>query len=59
MTPMRSAIETARTARGDQRHADRGRTHVLDPADLQVVVGGQAIGELLDRGVEQLDDREP
>src|SRR5271155_628329 len=39
--------------RGDQRHADRGRTHVLDPPDLQVVVGGQAVGKLFDRRVEQ------
>src|SRR5690242_10998606 len=40
-----------------QRDAHCGRAHVLDPADLLVVIHGQAIGELLDRSVEQLDDQ--
>src|SRR5579872_919903 len=39
-------------ARGDERHADRGRTHVLDPPDLRIVVGGEAVGEFFDRRVE-------
>src|SRR3954447_1912 len=38
-----------------QRDADRRRTHVLDPPDLRIVVGGEAVGELLDRGIEDLD----
>src|ERR1700729_1525138 len=42
---------------GNQRHADRGRPHVLDPPDLQIVLGSQAIGELLDRRIEQFDDQ--
>src|ERR1700756_531096 len=40
-----------------QSDADRRRSHVLDPPDLRVVIGGQAIGELLDRGVEELDNQ--
>src|SRR5581483_1231963 len=41
--------------RGHQQHdADRGRAHVLDPADLRIVIHGQAVGQLFDRGVEQL-----
>src|SRR5271154_2074771 len=43
--------------RGDQRHTDRGRTHILDPPDLQVVLGGQAVGQFFDRRVEQFDDQ--
>src|SRR6185503_13693713 len=38
-----------------QRHADRRRPHVLDPPDLRVVGGGEPVGELLDRGIEDLD----
>ena len=38
-----------------QRDADRGRTHVLDLADLWVVFGGEPVRELLDRGIEDLD----
>ena len=39
----------------DKRDADRGGSHVLDPPDLRIMVGGQAIGEFFDRGVEQFD----
>src|SRR3569623_1659423 len=42
-------------ARHQQRYADGGGAHVLDLTDLLVVLHGQAVGELLDRGVEQLD----
>src|SRR4051812_1678773 len=38
-----------------QRDADRRRPHVLDPPDLRIVVGGEPVGELLDRGIEDLD----
>src|SRR3954463_5738902 len=38
-----------------QRDADRRRTHVLDPPDLRIVVGGEPVGELLDRSIENLD----
>src|ERR1700757_4788662 len=38
-----------------QCDADRRRSHVLDPPDLWVVIGGQAVGELFDRGIEELD----
>src|SRR5215831_7876335 len=34
-----------------KRHADRCRAHVLDPPDLQIMVGGQPIGEFFDRGI--------
>src|SRR6266566_7416872 len=27
----------------DQRHADRGRAHVLDPPDLRIMFGGQPV----------------
>src|SRR5690242_7056785 len=40
-----------------QCDADRRRPHVLDPPDLRIVVGGQPVGELLNRGVEDLDDQ--
>src|SRR5271167_4101666 len=33
--------EQPEQARGNQRHADRGRTHVLDPPDLRIVLGRQ------------------
>src|ERR1700722_18029989 len=42
----------------DERDADRGRAHVLDAADPRVERGGDVIRELLDGGVEQLDDDE-
>src|SRR3954451_7320090 len=38
-----------------QRDADRRRAHVLDPPDLRIVVGGEPVGQLLDRGIEYLD----
>src|SRR6201995_528629 len=41
--------------RHQQHDADRGRAHVLDPADLRIVVGGEPVGQFLDRGIEQLD----
>src|SRR5215472_3623798 len=41
----------------DQRHAHRGRTQILHPPDLRIVISGQAVGELLDGGVQQLNDQ--
>src|ERR1700726_2719613 len=40
-----------------QRHADGGRAQILDPADLWIVIGGEPVGELLDRGIEQFHDQ--
>ena len=45
-------------AGGNQRDADRRRTHVLDALDRRVDVAADAIGELLDRRVEQFDDQQ-
>src|SRR5580704_1312895 len=39
-----------------QRDADRGRSQILDSADLRIVIGGQPVGKLLDRGIEQFHD---
>src|SRR5271157_4824102 len=37
--------------------AHRCRAQILHPPDLRIVVRGQAVGELLDRGIEQLNDQ--
>ena len=29
---------------------------ILDPPDLRIVIGGQPVGKLLDRGIEQFND---
>src|SRR5689334_20795462 len=42
-------------ARDDQGEPDRGRADVLDPADLRIDLTVDAVGELFDRGVEELD----
>src|ERR1700678_382081 len=47
--------EQPEQARHDQRDAHRRRAHILDPADLRIMLGGQPVGELLDRGIEQFD----
>jgi hypothetical protein len=41
--------------RDRERHADRRRAHILDPADVGMQRRGYMIGELLDRRIEQLD----
>ena len=45
-------------ARDGKRGADRGRAHVLDPADIGMVGRGHMVGELLKRRVEQLDRKQ-
>src|SRR4051794_24699093 len=39
----------------DQSKPDRGRADVLDPADLRIDLAVDPVGELFDRGVEELD----
>src|SRR6516225_1251948 len=42
----------------DQGQADRGRSHVLDVLDLLVAIGGQPVGQFLDRGVKEFDHQD-
>ena len=51
-----SAEEPAASARRcSSAQPDRGRAHVLDPADLRIDLARHPVGELFDRGVQQFD----
>ena len=58
--PARTARRRPRSTprREQERQENGGRPHVLDALDYQVVVAGDAVAQLFERGVEQFDDQD-
>src|SRR5690349_10763170 len=44
--------------RHQQRKPDRGRSHILDALDDRIMFHRHAIGEFLDRGIQQFHDHD-
>ncbi len=53
-----TAIQSQTVAGQQQRQQNGGRAHVLDALEREVMVAADAVGQFLDRGIEQLDDQD-